>query len=138
MEGFKEVKLASGAVLNIGKTPFEVSKGLFQAVVKNFKSVEIPADVKTYEGFVGALLGSQISDPEIEKWMWACLGRCTYNNGKADLKIDPSMFEDENYRLDFIDICLEVGQENLRPFMKGLFLALPRLSEIIANIQKPK
>lgn len=135
----KEITLKSGAVLKIGATPFDVSKCLFQAVVKSLKNVEISKDVNSYEGFVAALIGAELSDSEVEKWIWACLSRCTYNNaGKADLKIESAMFEDDKAREDFIDVCIEVGQENLRPFMKGLYLALPHLTEMIENIQKPK
>ena len=132
----REVKLKSGATLTLRDTPFEKSKALFQAVVKNLKSVEISKGVNSYEGFVGALLGSQLSDNEIERCLWECMACCTYNAGAADVKVAPDLFEDETRRGDFIDVCLEVGQENLRPFMKGLWLALPHLLESLGNIPK--
>lgn len=137
MEEMKIVKLKSGSILKIGSTPFETSKGLFQAVVKNLKSVELPKGVTTYEGFVGALLGAQLSDTEIEKWLWACMNRCLYQHTelKKELKIDPSIFENMNHREDFIEICIEVGKENLQPFMKALYLALPHLMATLESIQ---
>lgn len=128
-----EITLKSGAKLTIGSTPFVESKNLFQAVVKCMKDVEMDEKNNSLEAFVGALLGAQLSDTEIEKCLWVCMGRCTYSDGTKAVKIDMTIFEDIKVRMDFIDICLEVGKENLAPFMKALYVALPRLTEMIRN-----
>ena len=131
----KEIKLKSGNVLRILDTPFAESQALFKAVINGFKAVEVDETVKDLDEFVGALIGAQISDDEVGKAMWGCLARCTY----GETKIIPSMFDAKpEAREDFIDICLEVGQENLRPFMKGLCAALPRLTKLISEFRKPK
>lgn len=136
----KEITLKSGAVLKVGLPPFQDSKNFFQAVVRNMKSVEIDNKIDTLEAFVGALLGSQLADQEIERCLWLCMKQATYNSkkpGSADIKIDPVMFEPIEARMDFIEVCLEVSKENLAPFMNGLYVALPNLISMIGNIQKP-
>lgn len=136
----KEITLKSGAVLRIGLPPFQDSKNLFQAVIRNMKSVEINNKIETLEAFVGALLGSQLADADIEKSLWECMKQATYNSkkpGSAFIKITPEIFEPIDARGDFIDVCLEVAKENLAPFMNGLYVALPNLIAMIGNIQKP-
>ena len=129
-----EKKLKSGEILKILDTDFETSNALFKAVIKSLKSIDIDDSVKNLEAFTGALIGAQLSDDSVEKAMWGCLACCLYKGAK----IVPSVFNDFKAREDFIEICLEVGQENLRPFMNGLYVGLPRITQMIANIQRPK
>lgn len=130
----RTVKLPSGMELMIGETPFSESNALFKAVIKSLRMVEVDNTIHGLDEFIGALLGAQLSDGEVEKAMWDCLKYATY----GDRKIVSSLFDEEKARTDYIDICLEVGQENLRPFMKGLYAALPRLTSAILSLRKSK
>ena len=130
----KEIVLKSGAKLEIGETEWAEAFKLFQTVVKSMRSVEADETVKSLNDFVAALIGAQISDEEVVKSMWTCFGRCTYNK----TRITPELFKDMKAREDFIDICLEVGQENLGPFLKALSASLPRLTKMILDSRKPK
>lgn len=130
----KEIALNSGAKLGVGEVPWEEAFKLFQMIVKSMKSVEVDPTIKNLSEFISALIGAQIADDEVGKAMWVCLGRCTYGG----TRITKSTFEDMKARGDFIDVCIEAGREILNPFMKGLYVALPRLTEMIINTRKPK
>lgn len=125
----KEVKLQSGATLGIGQTPFAESKALFQALMDEAKGIGFNS-MTDQAALVKDLFCYTVSSKRVEAALWECLKRCTYNG----LKIENATFEPEEARADFIDICMQVAEENLRPFMKGLYAKLNQTIAMIQNI----
>ena len=121
----KEIKLKSGEILSLGETPFPDSWALFQAFLRCMDGV----DVQNKDQFDFALNAAFLSSSEVERCLWVCLSRCLY--GKV--KITKETFEPVAARTDFIEVCLEVAQENVSPFTPGLFTGLKRLSGMIEN-----
>lgn len=132
MEGaaLKDINLPSGAALKIGQTPFAESKALYQAILKEMKSIpfgnksELASVIKDFYcvGF---------SSMEVESALKKCMSRCLYNN----LKIDDSTFEPDSAREDYTTVCLRVMEENISPFLKGLSVELDRLLAMIPGAQ---
>lgn len=126
----KKVKLPSGATLTITLAPFAVSKALYQAMLKEAKGVAVDSKtemVALYKDFfcVG------FSSPEIEKTLWECFQRCTYDGGKGDLKIDSDTFEPAEARDDYWTVCMEVAKENVLPFTKSLFAEYSHIFQMV-------
>lgn len=126
----KEIKLPSGAVLKITPSPFQTAKALYQAVLKEGRSVEITAKTDM-AALYKDLFCTGFSSPEIEKWIWECFKRCTYNSGNGDLKIDADTFEPIKARDDYMSVCMEVAKENVGPFMKSLYAEYQRFMSMI-------
>lgn len=130
----KEIKLPSGAILKISNTPFAISKALYQAVLEEMKGLSLTAGTDMNE-VLKNLFCIGFSSKKIETALSECLKRCTYNDGKGDLKIDDSTFEAPSAREDYTILCVEVMMENISPFMKGLSVGLKRVSTTIIDVQ---
>lgn len=134
MENLREVKLPSGAVLRINVSPFSVSKNLYQALLRGLKSIplkgknELPDVIKD-------CLCTGFSSPEIEACLRECFGRCTYNAGNGDLKIDDQTFEPVERREDYMRVCVEVAKDNVLPFVKSLYADFQQALSMLENIQ---
>lgn len=115
----KEVKLPSGAILKITPSPFAEARALYQAALREFKGINIGSGVEL-SVLYKELFCTGFSSPEIEAKLWECFKRCTYDNGKGDLKIDAATFEPVDAREDYLSVCMEVAKENVGPFMKSL------------------
>lgn len=76
---------------------------------------------------------SAMASLEFDRCLSECMKRCTYDSGKGDLKIDGDTFEPIHTREDYTAVCLEVAQENLRPFLKSL---LSEFAPILAAMQE--
>lgn len=116
----RSVKLPSGAELNINAAPFIDAKNLYQALLRELKSIQIDSNIQVgnlYKDF----FCTGFSSAEIEDCLWKCLERCTYNNGKGNLKIDRDTFEPIEARQDYMNVCMEVAKENVSPFGKALY-----------------
>ncbi len=113
--GSRKVTLPSGAELDVHVAPFKDAKNLFQVVLKEWTG----ASLGTFSVVDGgtAMFAAAFSSPEVEKMLWPCLVRSLYNGAK----IVPDTFEPDEARQDFIPVCLEVVQDNILPFTKGLF-----------------
>jgi hypothetical protein len=116
----KEIKLPSGALLKINASPFAVSKALYQAILKECKEIDFNSKMEV-STLYKEIFCTGFSSPEIEKCLWECLKRCTYNDGKGDLKIDDQTFEPVANREDYMKVCIEVTKENVLPFGKSLY-----------------
>lgn len=133
----KEFTLKSGAVLTVNVAPFQEAKNLFQSFLRSLNGV----DVQTMEQFDFALTAAYFSSSEVERNTWECLKSCTYQSKTIPapgIKVTPELFESEENRDDLVDVFIECGAENIKPFTKGLFAVLPRLSGMITNIPKSK
>ena len=125
----REVNLPSGAVLKVSPAPFAESKALYQAILKEAKSV---GNVENLSNAIKDLLCVGFSSPEIERCMWQCMKRCTLN----ELKLEPDLFEPVARRGDYIECCVEVVKENVSPFLSGLFAQSKVLLAMTAPIPK--
>ncbi len=124
----KEIKLPSGAVLKITPSPFSDSRALYQAILKEAKDIPINSKVDMAAVYKD-LFCIGFSSPEIEKCLWACFQRCTYNAGNGDLRIDEKTFEPVERRDDYMKVCMEVTKENVLPFVKSLYAMWLKFSE---------
>lgn len=122
----KEVKLPSGATLKITLSPFATSKALYQAILTEAKGLNITSKTEL-AALYKELFCIGFSSPEIEKCLWECFKRCTYNGGKGDFKIDENTFETPEARDDYMNVCMEVAKENVLPFVKSLYAEYQRI-----------
>lgn len=127
----KESVMPSGAVLKIQPAPFAEAKALWQAILKELKTINVSF------GDNAALMLKDIfcagfSSPYVELCLKPCLQRCTLDG----LKIDDDTFEPELRRQDYVKVCAEVVRENVLPFVKALFAEFKTASAILDNIQK--
>ncbi len=113
-------KLPSGATLKIQPASFAVSKALYQALLRELKSVQVNTTVEV-GNFFKDLFCVGFASADIEACLWECFKRCTYNSGKGDLKIDEQTFEPVACRDDYMKVCVEVAKENVLPFGKSLY-----------------
>lgn len=139
MDKFREVKLPSGAVLKVKAAPFSDAKALYHAVLEEGKDVDISNKVEMPSLLKSVFLAG-FASKKIEECLWACFEKCIYNYGKGDLKIDKDSFEPVQNREDYAKICLEVAEENIRPFVKGLYAEYLQILMMIESIQasRPK
>lgn len=127
----KEIKLQSGAVLKITLSPFAESKALYQAILEEFKPIQISSTSDMAELFKNMVCVG-FSSKKIDSCLETCFKRCTYDSGKGDLKIDKDTFEPEENREDYIQVVLCVVKENITPFLKSLFA---EYQQFMLNIQ---
>lgn len=126
----RDVTLHSGAKLMVGNTPFAESKALYQVLLEEAKS--IPFDSKTdLSALIKNIFCYGFSSKKVDAALEVCLKRCLYNG----LKIDATTFEPASAREDYFKVCLEVVEDNISPFVKGLSAELSRLSAMIPNSQ---
>lgn len=133
----KEVTLPSGAILKIGHTPWEISLALSEAVAEEFKGVAIKSDLEMatiYKDIFCTLFPSK----KLKECLWKCFERCTYNSGKGDFRIDKQTFEAEEARQDYFTVCLEVGKQNIAPFVKAHSAGFFHILESLKNSQESK
>lgn len=130
----KEVKLPSGAILKITPSPFKEAKALYQAILKEAKGISISAGTDM-AALYKDLFCAAFSSPEIEKCLWDCFKRCTYNAGNGDLRIAEDTFEPVAARDDYMSVCIEVAKENVIPFGKSLYAEYQRILAMIDNAQ---
>lgn len=110
-------KLASGAELKIQLAPFADARALFQAVLEEAKALKINSQDEIDVNLFKDVFCAGLSSKKIEACLSLCMKRVTYN----DLKIDENTFEPELARGDYMEVCWEVLQENILPFVKNLY-----------------
>lgn len=121
----KEVKLPSGAILKITPSPFKEAKALYQALLKEARGVAFSTKTDM-AALYKELFCAGFSSPEIEKCLWECFKRCTYDSGKGDLRINDETFEPVEARDDYMVVCMEVAKVNVLPFVKSLYAEFQR------------
>lgn len=128
----KEIKLPSGNVLQMGHTPFSESKALYQALLEEAKGVQFDSK-QDFAAVIKDMFCAGFSSKKIEACLEVCLKRCLY----AGLKIEnlDKMFDSKESRQDYSVICIEVVQENIGPFTKGLYAEFVRLMSILPSAQ---
>lgn len=133
----KEVVLPSSAVLKIYDIPFAPAKALYQALLRELKSVEVSSK-KELISLYKDLFTYGFSSQEIEKCLWECIKMCTYNSGAGELKITQQTFEPISAREDYMAVCMEVGKEVIAPFTKSLYAEYEQLFSLIMKAESPK
>jgi hypothetical protein len=129
----KEFKTqANNADVKIHIASFQEAMALKNSIQKAF--AESGVKIKTEDNLEDILLliMSLDSNEQVNKEVFKCLARCTYNNQRIVMDI----FEDEKTREDYYEIifaCLEV---NLKPFIKALFSKLKDLQTLIPKTQE--
>jgi hypothetical protein len=111
-----ERKLPSGAKLKVNLAPFSEARALLRAIAAEAKDIPLRRTMDVIE-VAKFIICSSLASESIEAALRPCLERCLYNGEK----ITADTFEDENARVDFIEVCLEVAKHNLAPFVKSLY-----------------
>lgn len=112
----REATMPSGKILQVAPAPFADAKALYQALLREMKSVAIGTGTDTQSIFKD-LFCVGFSSREIESALWPCMQRCLYNG----LKIDVGTFEPVECRQDYMKVCMEVAKENVGPFGSALY-----------------
>jgi hypothetical protein len=131
----KEVTCPSRAILKVNLAPFKDAKALYQSVLKEARGVSMESGTEMAV-VVKDMICAGFSSLEVERCLWECLKRCTYDSGKGDLKIDDGTFEPEASRDDYIFVCVEVAKENIFPFVKSLYAEYQRYLSMTESTQK--
>lgn len=132
MEQMKEVRLPSGAILKISVAPFAEAKALYQAILKELRTVQVNSKLDM-AALYKDLACAGFSSSEIEAAIWRCLGRCTYNDGKGDFKITEATFEPVKNRDDYLKVQVEVVKENVLPFVKSLSVEYAHIFQVLTE-----
>lgn len=135
----REVVLDSGAILRVNPAPFSEAKALFEAVMAEMRVIPVTYNSDQISVFKD-LFCMGFSSPLVDKRLWTCLARCTYDaeGTGANAKITMDAFEPEKNRADYVRVCAEVAEENLRPFLKDLSFLLKRVSDMIEKVRPSK
>lgn len=126
----KEIKLSSGSVIQFTDppAPFAESKALYQEICKELVKVKIK-EKEDHLNLIKDIICVGLSSPDIEAKLTPCMGRVLYNGQK----ITADTFEGTKGREDYLDVCYEVIQENIRPFMKNLYAQFSPLLESVKS-----
>ena len=123
----KEITFDNGdeAVINIAS--FSACMGLKNAIAKALLKQDIKLsdlDISKLDSLIGAIL-SVDSDEVVNKAIFNCLSKSTYNKER----IQESIFEDQKARENYYEILIECLKINLNPFFKPLISKLNSLQE---------
>ncbi len=135
MDQPREVRLGSGAILRISPAPFAEAKALFQAVSAEMRGVPF-SRASELMNVLKDVFCAAFSSREIERCLWPCLIRCTYNAGEGNEGIKDGTFESATARGDYTKVCMEVAKDNIAPFVKDLSAVFAEVSEAIENYRK--
>jgi hypothetical protein len=125
----RKLDLPSGAILTIHTATFAESKALYQAILKELKSVAMTHEgPMSLENMVKDAFCAGFSSADIERALWVCLRKCQYNDGtgSGDLRVDDQTFEPVKNRQDYVHVCVEVTKENVGPFVTSLYAEFKR------------
>ncbi len=124
----KEIALPSGSKLRLTLAPFAESKALFQACMEEAKGCGFESRTEVL-GFVKDVICTAMYSPKIEAAIRLCMKRCLIDNQQVEDKL----FEAEDKRQDWVIAMYEVAQENVSPFLKGLYA---RYSPMLESLRK--
>ena len=124
----KEIQLPSGSTLKIGQIPFADAKALYQSCMEELRTVEVKSDTMAIDLYKN-LFCVGFSSKRVERALWECLKRCTYNGHK----IEEKTWEAVEARQDYWKVCMEVGEEVITPFAKSLSVEFGRFFEAMTT-----
>ncbi len=122
----KSIVLKSGAKLYMTLAPFQDGHNLFKAVTRELIGTSLQGEVNL------ALTMKLLSSEEVEKVLWPCMMRATYNGQK----LSPDLFEPGDVRKDFLLVVKEVLDFNLIPFFPSLDSLFPESESTSTENQK--
>lgn len=129
----KEITLPSGRELKITPAVFTDASALYKSIALEGSLLRFDPKEKIDVNLIKDGFCVLISSDRIEKAVWKCFERSTYNG----LKITQDTFEDEKAREDYFTICKEVALVNVAPFLKGLSVEFDQVRAVIQGfIQK--
>lgn len=108
--------LPSGAVLEIGHTPWRVSKALVDAIMEECKGLKVTASTEIDVNLIKDVVCSSVASKRIEAAIDECMKRVTLDG----LKITDETFDAVEARAEYFLIRFNVAKENVMPFMKDL------------------
>jgi hypothetical protein len=128
--GNKEIVLESGARLNITIAPFADANALYKAILKSGKESGLSTDMM-------GLFSSALVSEEVERCLFKCFERVTYNG----IKLRKEIFDDpdvafEHLREDYYIICIKVAEENCKPFFIATFSGLKELTQALSSLNR--
>ena len=134
-----EFTTENGAEVVINEADFISSLKLKSAVLKAIKEsgVDIAKidlekiTIASLEPIIAIVLSADTSD-DVQKAIFKCLLRCTYNKEK----ITESVFEKTAARKDYYEIVIACLKENLAPFFASPILKLKSLAPKASESQK--
>ena len=106
---------------------------MYQAILEEVKGIELSGKTELTNIFKNIACAA-FSSKKIEACLDTCFKRCTYDCGKGDLKIDSQSFEPAENRVDYISACASVIEENITPFMNGLFVEFQRFTQRLPSV----
>lgn len=125
----QKVTLPSGAILEIGLSPFASSKALYQACLEEGKGLELDPKAEVDANLFKDIFCVGLSSKKIEACLWKCMEKSLYN----EMKITEDTFEPVEARDDYLTVCFEVAKANIMPFTKSLYA---QYSPILAMLKK--
>lgn len=129
-----ETTLPSGAKLSITPASFEIANELRKAIMRALKGVSFDGKIQDISQMDVNILKEAIisvgSDDEIEKILFQCFARVTYDG----VKIEKGLFDDlelgDKLRSDYHNICWKVIEANVvKPFFSQTFSGLKTLAK---------
>lgn len=128
-----EIDCPSGAKLKITPATFADSNALYKAIAREVRTLQMSSDRTVDVNLIKDAFCILIGSDEIEKSMWKCFSRVTYNG----LKVDKDTFEPDEAREDYFVVCKEVITVNVSPFLKSLYAEfLPLVAMMGKHTQK--
>lgn len=109
-------KLLSGKELRIQPARFRQSKHLFDMIAQEIKSLRFDPKAEFDINFVKDTALGLVASEKVEQAIIACMENCLYENQKVNVEL----FEDNEARQDYLEICFEIAKENALPFTKNL------------------
>jgi hypothetical protein len=120
-----EYTMASGSKLNVTMSSFQEANALKNALLVAVKGVPglddslLAGTAKDQEiGPILAILVNAATSEEVERHLFKCFERCTYDN----IRVTRDLFDDAKIglqaRQDYYEMSVKVIQENCLPFFK--------------------
>lgn len=128
----KQVTLQSGRELKLAPASFTESKALYQAVLREIKTLDIAKDFTQEVNMFKEIFCAVLASKEIESCVMECMKKCTYQGHKLTIET----FESEEAREDYTEICVEVAMLNIRPFTKSLFALFAKGAQLVASMKE--
>lgn len=126
----KKVSLPSGAELSFNIAPHAESKRLFMAVMRELQKIGVTPGEFGAEMLVKDIACIILSSDALDEAIKPCLARCLYDSEK----VGPETFEAAERRQDYLPVVIAVVQENIAPFLNGLFSQLRGYSELLGTL----
>lgn len=124
--------MPSGLILKVTPAPFTDANELYKAIARECRGLDISSKDDLNVNFIKGIFCVLVASDEVEKRLWKCFERVTYNGVKITLET----LEDEKARGDYFTICKEVATINVTPFLKSLYAEFVPLVGMIQKLTR--